>query len=151
MKFLIGLVTGGVFGVGLVVAQMTDPRRIIGFLDLIGAWDPRLLFVMVGAIAMHAPFVFWLRRRGKPLFAPRLNLAVEGRVDRKLVIGAVIFGVGWGLGGYCPGPAIVAASRSSSAALLTLSMVVGMWLFDWVAERRLSASAKLNGPAHTSP
>jgi uncharacterized membrane protein YedE/YeeE len=91
---------------------------------------------MVGAIAVHAPFVFLLRRRGKPFLASTLSIAPESRIDGKLVVGAAIFGAGWGLGGYCPGPAIVAASRHGSAALLTLSMIAGMWLFDRVFDRR---------------
>lgn len=140
MKFLIGLAAGALFGLGLVIAQMTDPSRIIGFLDLFGKWDPRLAFVMVGAIAVHAPFVFLLRRRTKPLFADTLNITPESTIDGKLVLGAAIFGVGWGLGGYCPGPAIVAASRHSSAALLTLSMVAGMWIFDRIFDRRSKSS-----------
>jgi hypothetical protein len=135
VKFLIGLVSGVVFGLGLVVSQMTEPARILGFLDVFGKWDPSLMFVMAGAIGVHAPFVFWLRRHGKPLLASRLSIPVEARVDAKLVIGSALFGLGWGLGGYCPGPAVVAATRNGSAAILALSMVVGMWLHDWLAER----------------
>ncbi len=151
MKFLIGLATGGLFGLGLVIAQMTDPSRIIGFLDLFGHWDPRLMFVMVGAIAAHAPFVFWSKRRGKPFFADTLSIAPESRIDGRLVLGAAIFGVGWGLGGYCPGPAIVAASRHGSAALLTLAMIAGMWLFDRVFERRGKTSVNAIGAGKGIP
>jgi uncharacterized membrane protein YedE/YeeE len=142
VKFIVGLITGAVFGLGLVMAQMTDPRRIIGFLDVFGNWDPRLAFVMVGAIAVHAPFVFWLRRHGKPFLADKFRIPAEARIDARLVVGAVMFGIGWGLGGYCPGPAIVASSRSGSAALLTLSMIAGMWLVDRVAVRKLALSAR---------
>ena len=134
-KFLIGLVAGVVFGLGLVVAQMTDPQRILGFLDVFGKWDPRLFAVMLGAIGVHAPFVFWLRRRGKPLLANRLRIPTEARIDRKLVIGAALFGVGWGIAGYCPGPAVVSAGRGGTAALFAVSMVVGMWLFDKLVAR----------------
>ena len=140
MKFLIGLIAGALFGLGLVIAQMTDPRRIIGFLDLFGNWDPRLAFVMVGAIAVHAPFVFLLRRRGKPFSADKLSIPPETRIDRKLIFGAALFGVGWGLAGYCPGPAIVAAPRNGSAALLTLSMLAGMWIFGRIFDRRATPS-----------
>ena len=135
MKFLIGLTAGAVFGWGLVIAQMTDPRRIFGFLDVCGKWDPRLACVMLGAIAVHAPFVFWLRRRGKPFLADRLSFPSKTGIDRRLICGAAIFGIGWGLGGYCPGPAIVAASRSGSAAVLTLAMLLGMLLFGRVSSR----------------
>ncbi len=149
MKFLIGLGAGVLFGLGLVIAKMTDPLRIIGFLDILGHWDPHLAFVMVGAIAVHAPFVFLLRRRGKPLLADKLSFAPESRVNTKLVLGAAIFGAGWGLGGYCPGPAIVAASRHGSAALLALSMVAGMWIFDRIFDRRKS-SLRVNSSAKLS-
>jgi len=134
-KFLVGLVAGAVFGLGLVVAHMTDPERILGFLDVFGQWDPRLAAVMMGAIGVHAPFVFWLRRRGKPLLANNLSIPTEAPIDRRLVIGAVLFGVGWGIAGYCPGPAVVSAGRSGTAALFTVSMVVGMWLFDKLVAR----------------
>jgi uncharacterized membrane protein YedE/YeeE len=140
MKFSIGLVAGALFGLGLVMAQMTDPRRIIGFLDLFGNWDPRLAFVMVGAIAVHAPCVILLKRHGKPFLANRLSFPGESRIDRKLVFGAALFGVGWGLAGYCPGPAIVAASRNGTAAILTLSMLAGMWIFDRLIDRRMKRS-----------
>ncbi len=102
MRFLIGLGAGILFGLGLIVARMTDPSRIQGFLDIFGQWDPRLAFVMVGAIAVHAPFAFWLRRRGKPFLADQLSLPHESRVDGRLLTGAAIFGIGWGLAGYCP-------------------------------------------------
>jgi len=147
VKFLIGLIAGAVFGLGLVTAQMTEPARIFGFLDVFGKWDPSLLFVMGGAILLHAPFVFWLRRRGKPLLASKLSIPSESRVDARLVLGAVIFGVGWGLGGYCPGPAVVAATRSYSAAILTLSMVVGMWLHDWFVDRSYRNALRAPKPA----
>jgi uncharacterized membrane protein YedE/YeeE len=140
VRFLIGLASGALFGLGLAIAQMTDPSRIIGFLDLFGQWDPRLAFVMVGAISVHAPLAYLLRRRGKPFLAENLGIPPESRIDGRLVLGAAIFGVGWGLGGYCPGPAIVAASRSGSAAILALSMIAGMWLFDRVFDRRSKSS-----------
>jgi len=130
MSFLIGLLSGLLFGTGLVVAQMTDPARVLGFLDVLGRWDPRLAFVMVGAITVHAPFVAWFKRRGKLIAAVQLDLPNESRINRQLVSGAVLFGLGWGLVGYCPGPAIVAAVSSRLATVFTLSMLVGMWLFD---------------------
>ncbi len=121
--------------VGLVLSQMTDPQRILDFLDVFGHWDPRLAFVMFGAIAVHSPFVFLLQRHRKPWLASQLDLSSESRVDARLVMGAAIFGVGWGIAGYCPGPAVVAALRNGSAALLVLSMIAGMWFFDWSRAR----------------
>ncbi len=128
MKFFIGLLAGAIFGLGLVLAQMTDPRRVLGFLDIFGHWDARLGLVMFGAIAVHAPFVYWFRRHGKPLIARTSHLPREAGIDRRLLAGATLFGVGWGLAGYCPGPAIVAAPASPSALLIALSMGVGMWI-----------------------
>ena len=144
MNFLVGLAAGTLFGVGLVVAQMTDPNRVLGFLDVLGRWDPRLAFVMLGAIAVHAPFVFWLRRRGKPLMANSLHIPSETRIDGRLVFGAALFGVGWGLAGYCPGPAIVAAATNRSALWVVVSMILGMrcgrlmlaFLEQWPARAR---------------
>jgi uncharacterized protein len=135
MRFLIGLITGAIFGLGLVLSQMTDPQRILGFLDVFGRWDPRLAFVMIGAIAVHAPFVFLLQRHRKPRPTSTFDLSSESRVDARLVMGAGIFGVGWGIAGFCPGPAVVAALRNGSAALLVISMIAGMWFFDWSAAR----------------
>lgn len=137
MRLMIGLFTGGLFGVGLVIARMTDPNRILGFLDVFGHWDPRLGFVMVGAIAVHAPFVAWSRRRTKPIWARSMHLPVQSRVDGRLVLGAALFGVGWGLAGYCPAPALVSASTNSSALLLTLAMLGGMLIHDGFLGRRV--------------
>lgn len=101
MKRVVPFASGLIFALGLGVAGMTDPARIIGFLDLFGAWDPRLLFVMAGALAVHLPFVSWWRRRH-----PRRDGGAS-RIDAALVGGAALFGVGWGLSGLCPGPAFV--------------------------------------------
>jgi uncharacterized protein len=128
MKLFIGSLAGALFGLGLIVAQMTDPRRVLGFLDIFGHWDPRLGLVMFGAIAVHAPFFFLFGRHGKPMYARAWHLPKETRIDRRLLVGATLFGIGWGLAGYCPGPAIVAAPANPSALLLTLSMLVGMWI-----------------------
>jgi uncharacterized membrane protein YedE/YeeE len=136
MQLLIGLIAGGVFGAGLVVSQMTDPARVLGFLDVFGHWDPRLAFVMLGAIGVHAPVVAWLRRRGRPVFGSSLHLPERTRIDRRLVIGAAIFGVGWGLAGYCPGPALVATLASPAALMLTLSMSAGIFVHDLLLNRR---------------
>lgn len=134
MKFLIGLATGALFGIGLVVAGMTDSARIFGFLDVFGEWDPRLMFVMVGAIGVHAPFVYWLKRRGTPYLANSLTLPAQARIDVALVSGAALFGIGWGLGGFCPGPAVVASLRNGNAALVAVAMIAGMWLADYFTE-----------------
>ena len=150
MKFLIGLFAGGLFGLGLVVSEMVNPARILGFLDVFGHWDPSLAFVMMGAIAVHAPFIFGLRRRGKPLLAAQFSKPPRAPVDARLVLGAALFGVGWGIAGYCPGPALVASTRSGSAAVLALSMLVGMWLHDWLAERATPNGLRTREPARVA-
>jgi len=143
MRFLIGILAGAIFGLGLVLAQMTDPSRILGFLDVFGHWDPRLALVMVGALAVHASSSYWIRRRGKPLLASSLHLPRQTSIDRRLMTGAALFGIGWGLAGYCPGPAIVAAPTNPSALLLALSMIVGMWIYGrWFENRRRTESAE---------
>jgi len=150
MKFLIGLFTGGLFGLGLVVSDMVNPARVLGFLDVFGNWDPSLAFVMLGAIAAHAPFIFGLRRRGKPLLATQFSRPPRAPVDSRLVLGAALFGVGWGIAGYCPGPALVASTRSGSAGILALSMLVGMWLHDWLVERATSNGLRMRKPTQVA-
>lgn len=114
---------GLLFGVGLLLSGMTDPRNIIGFLDFAGAFNPRLLVVMIGAVGVHATALRLLRPRATS------RAAADWRqpVDRRAILGSAIFGVGWGLAGYCPGPAIVSAgSGVLSAAVFVLAMVVGI-------------------------
>jgi uncharacterized membrane protein YedE/YeeE len=123
---------GVVFAVGLGVSGMTDPRKVIGFLDVTGAWDPSLAFVMAGAIGVHFWFARWALRAPRPLWAPGFILATQTTIDAPLVAGAAIFGLGWGVGGYCPGPAVVAAGGGSVFALLFLaSMLVGIAIYRW--------------------
>lgn len=140
MNLLIGCIAGVLFGTGLVVAQMTDPNRVLGFLDLT-QWDPRLGFVMVGAIAVHAPCVLWLRLRTKSAMLQQRLALPQGRVDGRLVIGSAIFGIGWGLAGYCPGPALTSAATSLPALLLTLAMFAGMLLHDRIMYRTRTQAA----------
>ena len=102
-KLFLFLVAGGLFGSGLAVSGMTDPARVIGFLDVFGAWDPALLFVMAGAVGVYGLGMLVLRRFDRSL---KLPSAGSSPIDRRLVIGAAIFGLGWGLGGFCPGPAL---------------------------------------------
>lgn len=125
----VALAAGIVFSVGLLASGMTDPARIRGFLDVFGQWDPSLLGVMVGAIALHFVLFRLILRRGSPIFGEKFHLPTLRSINPRLVIGAALFGVGWALAGYCPGPGIVAtASGTSSALVFVAAMAAGMLL-----------------------
>jgi uncharacterized protein len=122
-------VVGIIFAIGLAVSEMINPARVIGFLDVAGRWDPTLLLVMTGALAVTVPLFPVILRRSKPLLATQYGLPTQTRIDKRLIFGAAVFGIGWGLAGFCPGPALAAlASGSSSVILFVLAMVVGQWL-----------------------
>lgn len=124
-KLIFIFIAGGLFGTGLAISGMTDPARVIGFLDVFGKWDPALLFVMAGAVAIYGIGMLALRN----LASRNLKLppAESSRIDRRLVIGAAIFGVGWGLGGFCPGPALANLGALRVEALVFVpAMTIGM-------------------------
>lgn len=132
MSLLIPAVSGLLFGAGLVISAMADPARVLGFLTLAPGWDPALAFVMGGALAVTLPGFALMRRRGRPLFAASFSAAASSALDRKLLLGAAVFGLGWGLQGYCPGPAVVAAGLGQWPALVFLpAMLVGAWISDY--------------------
>ena len=106
MHIVISLIVGLVFGIGLILAGMTDPSKVLGFLDLAGAWDPSLGFVMGGAILVGAIAFAAAGRRERSLLGQPMRLPAPARIDRRLVLGSLAFGAGWGLAGYCPGPAL---------------------------------------------
>ena len=133
MKHLLAysILSGVVFGAGLLISGMADPARVLGFLRLGPGWDPSLAFVMAGALAVTVPGFALMRRRGRPLFAEALAASASSALDRRLLAGAAIFGLGWGLQGYCPGPAVVAFGMLQWPALLFLpAMLAGAWLAD---------------------
>jgi uncharacterized protein len=122
-SFLCGLV----FGAGLLISGMTQPDKVLGFLDLFGAWDATLAFVMAGAVAVTATGFALARRRGSPLLAEKLRWPDRSDIDASLVTGAVLFGVGWGLVGLCPGPALVnLAGLSGPVLIFVIAMTAGM-------------------------
>lgn len=126
-KLVLCCVAGGFFGTGLAVSGMTDPARVIGFLDVFGAWDPALLFVMAGAVVVYGLGMLILRRVKNPNL--KLPSTTPSPIDRDLVIGSAIFGVGWGLGGFCPGPALANLGALRVEALLFVpAMAIGMFL-----------------------
>ncbi len=125
-KGLVAFVAGLLFAVGLGVSGMTLPAKVIGFLDIFGDWDPSLAFVMAGAIGVHALANRLLGRRVAPADVQRRSL----RIDRQLLFGAVLFGLGWGLVGYCPGPALVGlVTLQTPVVIFTAAMLVGMFIF----------------------
>lgn len=118
---------GVLFAIGLGVSGMTQPSKVAGFLDLFGAWDASLAFVMVGAIAVYFVLYRLTMRRTAPLFDIRFHVPTRKDLDRRLVLGASMFGIGWGLGGYCPGPGLVSAAAGALPALVFVaSMALGM-------------------------
>ncbi len=136
MRNFYALVAGLVFGLGLILSGMTDPAKVLGFLDILGAWDPSLALVMGGAIAVAAPAFAWARRRPQSLTGSPMQWPTRTTVDRRLVLGSAAFGAGWGLAGFCPGPALVsAASGHREAWIFMAAMIAGMALFAWVEQR----------------
>ena len=128
MAHFTAFVAGLLFAAGLGVGGMTQPAKVLGFLDVTGNWDPSLACVMLGAIAVHATSTRWILRRPAPLFAAHFVLPRRTDVDARLVIGAALFGAGWGLVGYCPGPAVTALGAGVPAAVAFVpAMLAGMW------------------------
>ena len=137
-EFAIGLL----FGWGLMIAGMTDPGKVIGFLDLAGAWDPSLALVMGGAIAVGFFAFAMAKKRTRNFLGGALTLPSSRHIDRPLVLGSLLFGAGWGLAGFCPGPAIVSmASGQPKALVFVLAMLAGMIVFDFLDRLGRSAPA----------
>jgi uncharacterized protein len=134
-RLLPSFFAGLVFAIGLGVSGMTDANKVIGFLNVMGAWDPSLAFVMAGAIGVHLTLYHLILRRRSPLFAEQFRLPTRREVDARLIGGAAVFGVGWALGGYCPGPALVSLPRHSTMAMVFVgSMLVGMLLHKFLPD-----------------
>jgi uncharacterized membrane protein YedE/YeeE len=134
MNTLVGaFVYGFIFAIGLGLGGMTQPAKVTAFLDFAGNWDPSLAFVMGGAILIYAPLYHLIRRRPTPLFASTFSVPTRTDIDPRLLGGAALFGIGWGLGGFCPGPAVTSlASGHLSVVTFVASMLVGMYLFKLV-------------------
>ena len=121
---------GLLFGLGLIVSGMANPAKVLAFLDVTGRWDPSLAFVMAGAVAVSATGYFVARRRGRPLLASRLEIPTRRDLDPRLIAGAAVFGLGWGLAGLCPGPALTLLTVAPAQAVtFVVAMVVGMLAF----------------------
>ncbi len=126
---LTALAAGALFALGLGISGMTQPAKVLGFLDVTGRWDPTLAFVMIGALAVHFVLYRLIRKRGAPLFDSRFDVPTRRDVDLRLVVGAALFGVGWGLSGQCPGPALTNLATGAWPALVFVAaMALGMIL-----------------------
>ena len=136
-------VAGLVFGLGLLVSGMANPAKVLGFLDLAGRWDPSLAFVMAGAIAVGAVGFALAGRRRETFLGTPMELPTRREIDSRLVAGSVLFGVGWGLAGYCPGPAVVAlGTEQAKAFVFVIAMLAGMLVFE-ALERARQAVAEV--------
>jgi len=141
MKTITSLVAGIVFGFGLIVSGMINPAKVQNFLDVFGTWDPSLAFVMGGAIALTMPGFKVAHIRARPFFHDVFHLPTRADLDGRLLMGSAIFGVGWGLGGYCPGPAVTGLPLAATGTLVfVFTMLIGMWLAKLVDNPSLFAS-----------
>lgn len=151
MPLLSAFVTGLVFGFGLLLSGMANPAKVLGFLDVAGAWDPSLLLVMAGAIGVGLVAFSLAGRRTQSLLGEEMRLPPSGRIDRRLLAGSAVFGVGWGLAGFCPGPALVALGMGlAPAAVFVAAMLAGMAGFE-ILERRRERKADAMSPAAQAP
>lgn len=128
IKVVVSFLVGYLFSIGLIISKMTDPRVIVGFLDIFGDWKPDLALVMIGALAVHIPLSRYIFKKPSPLFDKKFHLPEPTKIDAELLLGSVFFGVGWGLAGFCPGPAVIALGTGSADAIWFFGfMLLGMW------------------------
>ncbi|WP_435086668.1 DUF6691 family protein [Candidatus Pelagibacter bacterium nBUS_33] len=129
MNKLVSLISGIIFGIGLVISEMINPEKVLGFLDLFGNWDPSLAFVMIGALIVSSPLFHIIKKKEKPIFAENFNYSNNKSINNKLILGSAIFGAGWGLIGLCPGPAISSIALSDIHSItFVFAMFVGFYL-----------------------
>lgn len=122
---------GVLFAIGLGLSGMTQPQKVIGFLDIFGAWDPSLIFVMGGAVGVHFLTFRWILKRTSPLFSPKWHLPTKTEITPALVMGSILFGIGWGIAGFCPGPALTSlGSLQAKPLVFVVSMVLGMYAYN---------------------
>ena len=150
MKYNIAsLLAGLIFGLGLIVSGMANPEKVLGFLDIAGAWDPSLAFVMAGAIIVGVVAFTVARKRTLSFLGFNMTLPANNRIEKRLIIGSMMFGIGWGIAGFCPGPALVAlGAGEAKGVVFVASMVAGMVIFE-LFERRKAAAA--NAGAGNTP
>ena len=136
MHVLVSFLCGLVFGLGLLLSRMSDPAKVLGFLDLAGRWDPSLALVMAGAVGVGLPAFAIAKRRERALLGAPMRLPAARAIDRPLLAGSLLFGIGWGIAGFCPGPGLVALTIGGAKAVtFVAAMVAGMAAHDWLAGR----------------
>jgi uncharacterized protein len=132
-NLLIALISGFLFSIGLGISGMTLPHKVIGFLDVFGEWDASLIFVMIGAIGIHSLMYRFIRQLKAPVYSVEWNVSERHEITPSLVIGSALFGIGWGMAGYCPGPALVSlVTFEAKPALFIASMIAGMIIFNFL-------------------
>lgn len=144
MFVLTSLLAGLVFGLGLIVSGMANPAKVLGFLDLAGRWDPSLALVMAGAIAVGSVAFLLVKNRPRSLLGAEMKLPTASHIDRRLVVGSALFGMGWGIAGFCPGPGLVALGMGESKALVFVAaMLAGMVVFELLEKRRQAMTHRM--------
>ena len=129
MNKIVSLFCGIIFGIGLVISEMINPAKVLGFLNLFGEWDPSLAFVMIGALVVATPLFHLFKNKEKPIFSSSFSISNNKEIDKKLIIGSILFGAGWGLVGLCPGPAITSiALLNMSSVTFVIAMFVGFYI-----------------------
>jgi len=129
MSKLVSLFCGIIFGIGLVISEMINPEKVLGFLNLFDDWDPSLAFVMIGALVISSPLFHFFKNKEKPIFSSSFSISNKKEVDKKLILGSVFFGAGWGLVGLCPGPALSSlAILNISSIMFVIFMFIGFYL-----------------------
>lgn len=137
INLFVAMLSGSIFGLGLAVSSMIDPNKVLGFLDIAGDWDPSLMLVMTGALLVAIPGFRWVLRQEKPVFDASFHVTDKTALDPFLLMGAAIFGVGWGMTGYCPGPAVANLVLGIPEAwLMVVSIYVGFWIAgSWLSKK----------------
>tara|TARA_B100000686_G_scaffold343970_1_gene425745 strand:+ start:25 stop:429 length:405 start_codon:yes stop_codon:yes gene_type:complete len=129
MNKLVALFCGTIFGIGLVISQMINPAKVLGFLNVFGEWDPSLAFVMIGALIISSPLFHLFKNKEKPIFYTSFSISENKEIDKRLIFGSILFGAGWGLAGLCPGPAISSiALLNISSVTFVFSMLIGFYI-----------------------
>ena len=129
MNKLVALFCGTIFGIGLVISQMINPAKVLGFLNVFSEWDPSLAFVMIGALIISSPLFHLFKNKEKPIFSTSFSISENKEIDKRLIIGSILFGAGWGLVGLCPGPAISSiALFNVSSVTFVFSMFIGFYI-----------------------